>query len=345
MSFMCSANESGTPGGASGSSRTSPLALYSSMRSIRCSTSRTFWRYRSSRRRSSAPSSSLEHADLAHDPVEDALIGATADRPLGAAATRAEQQVERRPGILDHGQGLVRRGPAHRVRVRAVVVVPAPTRLIEPLDAELQRRQCRVRPEALREELVDRGPAVDVRALCLLGVRLAQEDRRGAEVVTADLLGAEGFRHPHVGVADDRGVVLPLPKRDRGRWTGRACSPSRPAGANIPCSCAHVLHPAAPWTSSMQTSRVLSSSCRTRAARRPAGTIASRNGSAIVAPIPRSMVRRDMCLPVRYMWPSSIVSSVRVSSPGRCLLVARRKPASSRKGTLSTTPMMKEEIR
>ena len=54
MSRMCSENESGTPGGAPGISRGSPLVLRASTRSIRRSISRTLSRYRSTRRRSTA---------------------------------------------------------------------------------------------------------------------------------------------------------------------------------------------------------------------------------------------------------------------------------------------------
>src|SRR5262249_62209783 len=71
------------------------------------------------------------------------------------------------------------------------------------------------------------------------------------------------------------------------------------AGAHRCWLAPHSVLPAAPCTISMQTRRV-----RSRAAalavfvHNPrAGIMASRNGSATVAPRPRSMVRRGMCLP------------------------------------------------
>ena len=80
-------------------------------------------------------------------------------------------------------------------------------------------------------------------------------------------------------------------------------SKRRPVAAGFQkfCVMPNSLHPAAPCTCSMHTSRV-------RPAARPAavfaktpraGTIESSNGSAIVAPRPRSAERRDMCFPVR----------------------------------------------
>src|SRR4051812_41042120 len=72
------------------------------------------------------------------------------------------------------------------------------------------------------------------------------------------------------------------------------------AGDHRCCAAPHSFAPAAPWTISMQTSRVRSSEAA-RAVfdhRPPAGTIASRNGSATAAPSPRSTARRGMCFPV-----------------------------------------------
>ena len=60
--------------------------------------------------------------------------------PLGIAAARAEEEIEGGPRILDHRERLRRRRPAHRVRIGAVVVVPAAPGLIQPLDAELKGR-------------------------------------------------------------------------------------------------------------------------------------------------------------------------------------------------------------
>ena len=80
-----------------------------------------------------------------------------------------------------------------------------------------------------------------------------------------------------------------------------ARSNARPvsAGDQRCCDAPQSLLPAAPCTISMQTSRVRSSDAALAVFdHRPrAGTIASRNGSATVAPSPRSIVRRGMCFP------------------------------------------------
>ena len=91
-------------------------------------------------------------------------------------------------------------------------------------------------------------------------------------------------------------------------------SKSRPvaAGAKRCCSAPHSLQPGTPCTSSMHTSRV---GCAAPVAprKRPAGNMASRRGSATVAPAPRRKVRRGTVLPVRKcICPR--VSSVRGSS-------------------------------
>src|SRR4029079_11049785 len=73
---------------------------------------------------------------------------------------------------------------------------------------------------------------------------------------------------------------------------GPVCS-----GANRNFVAPQLLHPGRPCTSSMQISRVRSVAAAL-AATRPAGTIASRKGSATVAPMPRRNVRRGKCFPV-----------------------------------------------
>src|SRR5262249_57746104 len=77
----------------------------------------------------------------------------------------------------------------------------------------------------------------------------------------------------------------------------------RPTAAGLQKCCAmpYSLQPAAPCTCSMQTSRTLPAlrPAAVLAKTRPDGTIASRNGSATVAPRPRRAWRRDMGFPVR----------------------------------------------
>ena len=131
-------------------------------------------------------------------------------------------------------------------------------------------------------------------------MHLGQEHRARAEVIAADLRRADRFGSLAVGVADDRQVVaerlerrqaarrqieVASDRRRRPQVLGErrsACCPPRRA----PCS--------------MQASRVLPAAAGLASSVR-AGTIASRNGSATVAPMPRRTVRREMCFLVRYI--------------------------------------------
>ncbi len=70
------------------------------------------------------------------------------------------------------------------------------------------------------------------------------------------------------------------------------------AGAHRFCVAPQSLQPAAPWTISMATSRVASTSSFMVDQARPAGSIASSNGNATEAPMPCRNVRRGRCLPV-----------------------------------------------
>ena len=64
------------------------------------------------------------------------------------------------------------------------------------------------------------------------------------------------------------------------------------------CEAPHSLHPAAPCTISIVTSLVGVISSNICDCNLPAGDIASKNGSAMLAPIPRSIVRLEMWFPV-----------------------------------------------
>ena len=149
ISLTCSANESGTPIGAPGSSRGSPLLLYASTFWMRRSISRTFVEVvvqprAVARRRGPC----FSRATDAGQPVEDALVlGA----PLAALARRradAEQLIEDHARVAHHRQRLRRRRPADRVGVGARVAVGAAARLVHVLDAQLHRRNRRVLPES-----------------------------------------------------------------------------------------------------------------------------------------------------------------------------------------------------
>ena len=77
-------------------------------------------------------------------------------------------------------------------------------------------------------------------------------------------------------------------------------SKSRPtaAGAHMFFLMPKAVLPAEPWTISMAAKRTLP---RAAWAEARAGTIASRNGNAMVTPTPFRTVRRDSCFCVRYM--------------------------------------------
>ena len=189
----------------------------------------------------------------------------------------------------------------------------------------------------VRVELVERRADEQVRALGLPGMGLGQKDGGGPEVVAADLRWAERLGHAHVGVADDREAVPERLQRlervvgqqleigpDGGRReTGAGSRPTRCSRPN-------------PWTSSMHTRRVTSVAAVTVRANRPAGAIASRNGSATVAPIPRRNVRRGRCFPVM----NDMVCPLAIRA-GSC--VTLRVSAGTR--SLPTTPMMNDAIR
>src|SRR5690606_41621808 len=71
------------------------------------------------------------------------------------------------------------------------------------------------------------------------------------------------------------------------------------AGFQRFCVAPHSFEPADPCTISMATKRVRSDSAMPSFHALPAGAIASRNGSATVAPIPLRKVRRGSCFWVR----------------------------------------------
>jgi hypothetical protein len=135
-------------------------------------------------------------------------------------------------------------------------------------------------------------------------------------MIAADFREQERFGVPRVGVADDRHVIAERLERLQRVVVDERVIPSRRLGANRNLLAPQLLQPARPCTSSMHTSRTGSGAA---ARRRPAGTIASSNGKAIVAPTPRRNVRRGICLPVMKS------TSLSLSSLTVCLsLIVRR---------------------
>ena len=188
ISLTCSSNESGTPIGAPGSSRGSPLRVVRldaldaplDLADVLEIVGRAA---RDRRRRASL----FSRATCAVIQSRMLLSSARRCRALLRRGADAEQLVERRARVADHRQRRRRRGPADRVGVDAGVAVGAAAGLIDVLDAQLHRRNRRVLAELLRVELVERGADAHVRALRLLRMRLRQEHGARAEVVAADL--------------------------------------------------------------------------------------------------------------------------------------------------------------
>ena len=142
--------------------------------------------------------SSFEPSDLGRDPVDHAAVRAAPRRSVLGRVPGAEQPLEHDARLADRRKRLVGRGPRERGRVRAVVVVRAAAAAIDALDAEFERREHRLPPEALRMQLVERSAEEDVGPLRLLRMGLGQEHRRRSVVVAADLLRPKRFRRSAV---------------------------------------------------------------------------------------------------------------------------------------------------
>src|SRR5262249_46218579 len=127
---------------------------------------------------------------LALNEIENAAARLAALRALIRRSADAEQLLEGDAWIANDRQRFRRRCPADRIRVDARIAICAPARLIDRLDAELHRRNGRVLAEALRVQLVERLADVNVRAFCLLRMRLRQVHRARPEMVAADLFRA-----------------------------------------------------------------------------------------------------------------------------------------------------------
>ena len=85
--------------------------------------------------------------------------------------------------------------------------------MVDRLYTQLHAWDRRILPEAIRIDLIDRGPRKDIRTAGLLGVRLRQEYCARTKVVTPDLIGFESFCHANVGITDDRESIPPLLER------------------------------------------------------------------------------------------------------------------------------------
>ena len=137
---------------------------------------------------------------------------------------------------------------------------------------------------------------MDVGALRLLRVRLGQEHRARAEVIAADLRRGERLGVAHVGVADDGQVVAErLERRQAARRSGRSRGRPPPATTGSSATPIGVLPADAVHHLDGDEAQLLAARRGLARATCRAGTIASRNGSATVTPMPFRTVRRDRC--------------------------------------------------
>ena len=191
---------------------------------------------------------------------------------------------------------------------------------------------------------------MDVRALRLLRMRLRQEHRARTEVIAADFRRRERLGVLHVGVADDRDVVAVGLERLQARRRQIEVAADGGRRPQVASSTPSAVLPAEPCTISMHADADLAGAAALRL-RRPAGTIASSNGSARVTPMPFSTVRREMCFFVRYVTYSSSCA-YRPSASRRLRPAAGSLDWSSsvrhlrhRNAALLTTPRMNADIR
>ena len=136
------------------------------------------------------------------------MLRSVARRCVRCSACRRRRTATRTPcADPDHGQRLIRRRPANRVRVDARVSVGTAAGLIDRLDAELHGGNRRVLPELLHEHLVHRGADADVRAFGQLRTHVREHHRVERKWSPPTSAGGIRFGHAHVRVADDRQVI------------------------------------------------------------------------------------------------------------------------------------------
>ena len=186
---MCSSNESGTPAGAPGSSRTAPLSLRASMRAIRDSISRMFSGVLIQTLTVSRSQRPPQGRHLHRPHLQDAAIGRAPAGPLLRRSARPKQELEEtHTRIPHHGQRLLRGGPTDRVGIDARITVGAPAGLIDRFDAQLQRGNRRVLAAVLDVQLVHRRTDADVGPLRQLRMRVRVHHRARSEMVATDFI-------------------------------------------------------------------------------------------------------------------------------------------------------------
>ena len=195
---------------------------------------------------------------------------------IGAAAI-AEQLLENRSRIPLHRQRLRGTAPGERMRVDAAQIAGAGACVGRSIHGQLERSDLRFAGEVTGEQLVHRDVGDDFDFISA-AVRGAREKRPGGAGVDVVPVCFDAGQHQHL-----------IPERrqrfkDRGQFESRAFAFRRPS---IPSPC----------RSERKTSG--NDGQASRQARARDGSMASRNGSAIVAPIPRSMVRRGNDFAVR----------------------------------------------
>ena len=242
---------------------------------MRRSTSRTASVYSSTLAWSCGPSSFLRLGQLLRHRVENALVlpqPRFARAPIRAAAV-AEQPLEHRPRIPLHRQRLRRAAPRQRVRVDAAQVAGARAGVGRGVHRQLERRDLRLAGEMPREQLVHRHVGDDL-DLVASAARGAGEKRSGGAGVDVVPVRLDARQHEHL-----------IPER-RQRLQNRRELERAALALRRPVLHRHPVR----HIESLEPMRRLA---RRRSPRSEnAGTIASRNGSAMVAPSPRRTVRR-----------------------------------------------------
>ena len=261
----------------------------------------------------------------------------------------AEQLIEHDARIAHHRQRLRRRRPADRVGVGARVAVGAAAGLVDVLDAQLHRRDRRVlavaaarRSDRATCRRARRSPASASGAICVRNTAL---ERKWSPPISG-VVNASALR---------TSVLLTMVMWSRNGSSGAQAlgrrSKSRPtaAGAHRFFLMPSAVLPAEPCTISIATKRIFRPPLARRCERARAGTIASRNGSASVTPMPLRTVRRERCLlrdDTSRLLSLSRGSGPRAAGVGRLARYRRfGRPAHPGTPALFTTPRMNADKR
>ena len=210
---------------------------------------------------------------IALDPIQP--------RPGVGAPGRPEQPLEDGARIVLDRQRRRRRAPRDRVRIGAARAAVAGAEHRVRFDPELERRQLRLLRELRRGDLIHRHRREHVGPRGDLERHAGQERAGGSRVIAAALHQVRGF----VGqpAAEQHPVAVLRERRQRRRQVANRTLGSSATSTASTCRWARRTRPAAGPAPRRSVEAV------------SAGTMLSSSGSAIVAPRPRSIVRREIC--------------------------------------------------